>query len=113
MDSKTAWTAEERLWLEGAGAYDELLDPACLMVFPGIGALRAAAILEAVRAAPRWQSVRIEDGTLARPGEALVVLAYRAEGRRPGAAPYRCLCTSVYRAAGTAWKIVQHQQTPA
>ena len=112
MDEAAAWALEERLWLEGASVYDELLDPACVMVFPGIGALRAAEILESLKIAPRWDAVRLSNRTLARPGEALLVLAYRAEGHRAGAAPYRCLCSSTYRADGRDWRIVQHQQTP-
>ena len=48
-----------------------------------------------------------------RAGDGVVVLGYTAEGRREGAAPYRCHCTSTYRADGGAWKLVQHQQTTA
>ncbi len=34
MDDEIAWKSEQRLWLEGISAYEELLDPCCLMVFP-------------------------------------------------------------------------------
>jgi hypothetical protein len=113
MDDQAAWALEERFWLEGVSLYEELLDPECLMVFPGMGVLRAARVLESLRSASRWTSVVMTERTLARPAETLMVLAYRAEGRRGDAAPYVAYCSSTYRQAGDAWSLVQHQQTPA
>lgn len=113
MDDGQAWALERRLWLEGSGIYDALLDPACLMAFPGMGVLRAADVLDSLKGAPRWASVAMADRTVGRAGEDVVVLGYTAEGFREGAAPYRCFCTSTYRRDGGAWRLVQHQQTTA
>ena len=113
MDEQAIWAKEERLWLEGPAAFEEILDPACLMAFPGLGAMRAAEVLESLRSAPRWASVEMSDRSLGRAGGQVVVLAYTAVGRRTGAAPYRCVCTSTYRLDGERWRLVQHQQTLA
>lgn len=112
MDDAALWALEERLWLDGVTAYDEVLDPACLMAFPGMGVLRIPAILEGLEGAPRWTSVQMADRTISRCGDDVRVLGYTAEGRRDGAEPYRCFCTSTYRADQGHWKLVQHQQTP-
>lgn len=39
MNDEMAWEMEERLWLDGASAFEEALDPACLMAFLGMGVL--------------------------------------------------------------------------
>ena len=113
MNDEMAWKTEERLWLEGVEAYDEILDPACLMAFPSMGLLQAAAILKGLEGAARWSSVAMTDRTISRAGDTVIVLGYSAEGEREGAEPYRCFCTSTYRADVEGWKLVQHQQTPA
>jgi hypothetical protein len=113
MDEAAAWALEERFWLEGSGVHEELMDPECLMTFPGVGVMRAADILESLKGAPRWASVRMTDRKVGRPGKAVIVLGYRAEGHRDGAAPYLAFCTSTYRLEGRTWKLVQHQQTLA
>jgi len=111
MDDEQAWELEERFWLEESSVYDGLLDPECLMAFPGMGVMRAADILGSLKNAPRWASVEMTDRAIGRSSDAAVVLGYSAEGRCDGAAPYRCFCTSTYRADGGAWKLIQHQQT--
>ncbi len=113
MDDAAAWAIEERFWLEGSGVYDALLDPECLMAFPGMGVMRAADVLDSLKGAPRWTSVEMTGRRVGRASDAVVVLGYTAEGQRDGAAPYRCLCTSTYRRDGSTWKLVQHQQTLA
>lgn len=113
MKDDAAWALEERFWLEGAAAYDDLLDPACQMAFPGMGVMRAADVLDSLKQAPRWVSVDISGRTIGRAGDDVIVLGYNAEGRREGAEPYPCLCTSTYRRDGERWKLVQHQQTLA
>jgi hypothetical protein len=113
MDDSAAWTLEKRLWLEGPSIYRDVLDPACVMVFPGMGVMRAATILDSLKDAPRWQSVAITDRTIGRAGNAVIVLGYRAEGSRESGEAYRCFCTSTYRNDAGAWKLVQHQQTGA
>nr|WP_274607283.1 nuclear transport factor 2 family protein [Paracraurococcus ruber] len=90
-----------------------MLDPACLMAFPGLGVMRAADVLESLTQAPRWASVTMTDRSVGRAGDAVLVLGYTAEGKRDGAGPYRCFCTSTYRADDGRWTLVQHQQTMA
>ena len=111
MNDEQAWALEERFWLEGSSVYDGLLDPACLMAFPGMGVMRAADILDSLKNAPRWASVDMTNRTVSRAGTAVIVLGYSAEGRREGAEPYRAFCTSTYWSDGGTWKLVQHQQT--
>lgn len=56
----------------------------------------------------------MSEAHVARPADDLLVLAYKAEGKRDGAAPYNAYCTSTYRRADDGrWRLVQHQQTPA
>ncbi|WIJ23413.1 DUF4440 domain-containing protein [Devosia sp. RR2S18] len=113
MNDEMAWKLEERLWLDGVSAYEEIVDPACLMAFPGIGVLGFAAILKGLKGAARWATVKMMDRTVSRAGKDVVVLGYTAEGQREGSLPYRCFCTSTYRAVGEDWLLVQHQQTLA
>lgn len=107
------WKTEERLWLDRVSAYDEIFDPACLMAFPGTGVLQVTAILKGFEGAARWASVTTTDRTMSRAGDDVLVLGYTAKGERDGSKPYRCFCTSTYRAVGEGWKLVQHQQTPS
>jgi hypothetical protein len=113
MNDEMSWKMEERLWLDGISAYEEILDPACLMAFPGVGVLGFAAIFKGLEGAARWATVKMTDCKVSRSGNDVVVLGYTAEGQREGAQPYRCFCTSTYRAVGEDWKLVQHQQTVA
>lgn len=113
MDEQGFWALEERFWLEGSSLYDDLLDPACIMAFPGMGVMRAADVLDSLKQAPRWASVEMTYRSFGRASTAVIVLGYTAEGRRDGAEPYRCFCTSTYRSDEERWKLVQHQQTMA
>ena len=74
MDDAAAWTLERRFWLEGSSVYDTLLDPECLMAFPGMGVMRAADILDSLKEAPRWSSVEMTGRTVGRPSDAVLVL---------------------------------------
>jgi hypothetical protein len=107
------WQSERAFWLAGEAHHAQALDPACLMVFPGIGALDRAAALDGLKGAPRWRDVAMEERRLARPAPDIVSLAYRARGERDGAAPYEAWCSSSYRREGDRWLLFQHQQTPA
>ncbi len=111
MDDERAWELERRFWLEGSTTYATLLDPECLMAFPGIGVMRSADILASLKDAPRWVSVRITQRTIGRPSKSVMVLGYKAEGQREGATPYLAFCTSTYRADEHRWRLVQHKQT--
>lgn len=113
MDDAAVWAQEERFWTAGEDHYAGVLDPDCLMAFPAPAGLMAGAeIAPSLAAAPRWASVEMTERRIARPGTGLLVLGYRALGRRDGAAPYEAYCTSCYRDAGGGWRLIQHQQTP-
>jgi len=113
MEEKTIWALEEQFWLKGESFYADWLDPACLMVFPGLGVMRVRDVLDSLKAAPRWQSVDMTNRFSGRPVDGLIVIAYTAMGRRDDSAPYRCYCTSSYRYDGRRWALIQHQQTIA
>ncbi len=113
MTDEQFWQAEERFWLD-ADVYDTMLDAQCLMVFPGLGLMQGAqAIRDSLRNAPRWSGVAMSERIVVRAGEQVVVLGYRAEGRRGDAEPYVAWCSSTYRRDGARWLLVQHQHTPA
>ena len=111
MTNNDVWALERRFWLEGPSVYDDLLDPACLMAFPGTGLLRSVEVLDSLENAPRWSSVTMTGRAVSRAAQGVIVLGYIAEGLRQGAKPYKCFCTSTYLSNGGAWKLVQHQQT--
>lgn len=114
MTDDDAWRMEERFWTGGTGQYREALDPRCVMAFPApAGIIAGADIVRSLANAPRWSSVDMADKHLERLGADLMVLAYKAHGRREGAAAYEAYCTSTYRRDADRWRLVQHQQTPA
>ena len=113
MDEKQAWKREERLWLEGPAAYAALVSDHCLMAFPEpVGILKGAAIIESVRGAPRWTSVRMTRRSVGSPDDGVVVLAYLAVAERGESDPYVAYCTSTWRPELDQWRLIQHQQTP-
>ncbi|MEY9718681.1 hypothetical protein ABIA22_001171 [Sinorhizobium fredii] len=59
MDEREAWERERRLWLEGAGLYQQLLDSECLMAFAPVGILAGVEIIRALDGMPRWLDVGI------------------------------------------------------
>jgi hypothetical protein len=111
MHDQDLWALEERFWTGGADVYERSMHPACVMAFPEVGILSGGAIVDAVRAAPRWRAVVMTERTLAHAGEQVVVLAYRAEAEA-GSGPYRATCTSAYVRSGTEWLLAQHAQIP-
>ena len=110
MDDAEAWAMEKGLWLEGPEAF-ERAGPGLRDGVPRHGRDPRRGGPGGAAGAPRWASVEMTGRVLGRAGD-VVVLGYAAEGRREGAAPYRCLCTSTWRDDGGHWKLVQHQQTP-
>lgn len=83
---------------------------ACVMVLPDpVGILSGDALTRSLIAAPRWDSVVMDDRHCALVSET-AVLAYRANAKRAEAAPYRALCSSTYAKVEGAWRIIQHQQ---
>lgn len=111
-ETNLLWDLERRFWLAGSEHYRQVMDPACVMVFP-MGVLAGDEILPSLESAPRWAEVEMAERRLSRPADELAVLAYRASGRREGAAAYEAWCSSTYRRQGSGWRLIQHQQTPA
>ena len=107
------WKFEQSLWVEGTPAYEKLLHPNCIMVFPApAGIIGAEAILNGIDGAPRWLSVKLDEQSSLEANGDTVILAYRAEGRRQGSPAYRAFCSSTYVRHAGEWRIIQHQQTP-
>jgi hypothetical protein len=107
------WRAEEQFWTGDEIRWRTMLDPQCVMGFPApAGIMSGAAIVTSLAEAPRWSSVDMNERHIARPEPDLVVIGYRARGRRADAEPYTAYCTSSYRATTSGWKLFQHHQTP-
>jgi len=108
------WSIERRLWLEGAPAFEDLVDRRCVIAIGApIGILSGGdRIVASLSSAPRWESVTMTESTIGSPDSSTRVLAYRAEAKRPGAAIYSAYCTSTYRQQKGRWRLIQHQQTP-
>lgn len=106
------WDLEQAFWTGGEEVYAGALDPECLMVFPNVGVLDAAAAVEGLKSAPRWSAVAMTEQRLARPSPDVATLAYRARGERDGVAVYEAWCSSSYRRVDGGWRLFQHQQTP-
>lgn len=106
------WTIEQRLWLDGVEAYEELMATECVMAFGPTGILRNDAIVESIRQAPRWSDVELLDRAEVHHGRDIAVLAYRAHGERITGPAYEAVCTSTYIRENDKWRIAQHQQTP-
>ena len=114
MEDQRAWTTEESLWTGDPSIYPDLIDPACLMVFPASPQIIGAEVaLRTMSKGPRWSSVSFADGQVARPEEGLIVLAYSVQAGKEDGTNYMAHCTSTWRRRGHEdWKLVQHQQTP-
>lgn len=109
MSIGNCWADEEAWWTMGAAEARRRMHPSCLMVFPQ-GVMQGEAILAALDAAPRWQSVAMTDRRALETGD-LVVLTYRADAERNGR-PYSALCSSTWLRQDGDWRLVQHQQSP-
>jgi hypothetical protein len=114
MEDEEALGMERVFWTSDADHCRRAIDPSCIMAFPApTGIMSGPEIVRSLADTPRWSSVVMTETHFARPAPDLLVLAYRAEGRRDGLPPYRAYCTSTYRLSGRRWLLVQHQQTPA
>lgn len=107
------WKNERRLWMEGVGAYEELMVPECVMAFGPMGIMDRHRIVDSMRDAPRWSDVEMTEKIQTRPTDNTSVIGYRAVARKEGAAPYEAFCTSTYVARHGVWQIAQHQQSLA
>ena len=114
MDDERVWSFEESLWTADPEHYRDSIDAQSLMVVPAPPfVLRGEKAIEAMINTPRWSTVALTEREISRPQEGLIVIAYKANAQREGAAPYEAYCTSTYRRLGhDEWQVVQHQQTP-
>ena len=115
------WADEEIWWTGGTPEARRRMLAGAVMVFPegrdgggGVmhgGLMQGEAILAALDAAPRWETVAMNDRLAVETGDC-VVLAYRAQARRPGGGDYAALCSSTWVRQQDGWRLVQHQQAP-
>ena len=105
------WRDERDFWLSGVAEAARKLDGSCLMVLGAAGILDRAGVIGALQSGPRWQELTIAERSSVETDE-VVVLAYHATARRPGADAYRALCTTTWIRRHSDWRILQHQRTP-
>ena len=114
-DADDLWAFERRFWLEGSATYERHLATDARLVFPlPTGVLDRAAMLDALRDAPRWRAVRFVLPYVIALGADAALLVYAVEAVHdadPDA--YEALCTSAYRRRANGWELVLHQQTPS
>lgn len=112
MEDHRVWEFEKSLWTGGAERYRELVDDECLMVLPKPPfVMNGTQAIEAVSNTPRWDTVELSNGQIARPQEGLIVIAYDAHAKRDDES-YEAHCTSTLRRLDhEEWRVVQHQQT--
>jgi hypothetical protein len=104
---------ERTFWLAGPDHYAAHLAPDATMIFAGtVGLLTREQILQSIASAPRWASVDLESPRITHLAPTCALLTYRATARRPAAAPYHALASSVYTWSTSGWQLAFHQQTP-
>jgi hypothetical protein len=111
MDTNQIWELERRFWLEGVSVYETHLHRDACMIFPGMGILDRAAILDGLSGAPRWTHGEMCGRQVVNAGE-VVFLAYVAVARRGASPAYRGFCGSTYIREGSESIMIAHQQTP-
>jgi hypothetical protein len=104
---------ERMFWVEGAAFYREWLAEECVMVFPGVGLMTRAQVIEGIDRSPRWAEVQFGDEHVIDVGPDSRILCYHATARRQGEPEYAALVSSVYVRRGDGWKLTFHQHTPA
>lgn len=112
MTDEELWRMEEAFWTGGGEHYRRALDPLCRWCSRGSARLDAKPAVEALKSAPRWCTLGIEERRVTRPAGGIATLAYRARAIRDGAAAYEAWCSSSYRRDADRWLLFQHQQTP-
>ena len=114
MDDDRVWAFETSLWKADPEHYRESIDKDVRMALPTPPFVFAGEqAIEAVASTPRWSNVAFEDGTISRPQEGLIVIAYTVHAQKEGEEQYVAHCTSTYRKTESGeWQVIQHQQTP-
>lgn len=95
----------------GAEFYDATLAPDAAMALP-IGLLDRNACIDAMAAAPPWNTYELSDFRVLGLSEASAVVMYRATAQREGQPSYSALMSTVYTENDGRWLISLHQQTP-
>lgn len=104
------WAMEENFWLEGEDFYRAHLAEDAAMWFPGQKEpRRGAAIVDALRNAPRWEAVAFSDQEMEVDGDR-VTLRYTATARRDGQDVYTARCVSTYRRTVAGMLLAEHRQ---
>ncbi|MEO1719137.1 MAG: DUF4440 domain-containing protein [Pseudomonadota bacterium] len=113
MDDDRIRDFERALWLGDADHYRQYVEDDCVMVVPEAPfILSGRDAIEAVADTPRWADVTLEDLTISRPEEGLIVIAYLADASKHGRPNYRARCSSTLRRSESeTWRVVQHHQT--
>jgi hypothetical protein len=108
------WKVEEEFWRGDAGYYEEALAPHATMVLPApAGIMDRVNTVQAIRNAPRWQSVEFRDRRSLSAAGQTRILVYRVLAKRSqDQASYEALCSSVYIQVKNTWQLLLHQQTP-
>jgi ketosteroid isomerase-like protein len=105
---------EQQFWTGDAAFYAERLATDAVMVFADpVGTLTGPAIVESIRAAPRWRVVDITEAVQLELSPDAVLLTYRARASRGENDNYAARATSVYVRHTAGWRLAFHQQTPA
>lgn len=107
------WEIEQNLWLGDAARFTATMAENCVMVFaPPAGILSGQEIMEGLKGAPRWDNIEMTDRVFSTGPENVVVIAYKALGKRGDEPSYSALCSSTYSGQTGEWKLLCHQQTP-
>jgi hypothetical protein len=114
MDDEQIWAFEDSLWRADEAHYRASIDDACLMIVAAPPyVMTGEAAVEAVSQTRRWEKAAFSENRISRPGEGLIVIAYRLMAEKPGTEPYDARCTSTYLQGDNGnWTVIQHQQAP-
>ena len=108
------WKVEEEFWRGDEAYYEKALAPNATMVFPApAGIMDRVNTVQAIRNAPRWQSVELRDTRCLTAAGQTRILVYRVVATRSqDHASYEALCSWVYIQVKNTWQLLLHQQTP-
>src|SRR4051794_16971091 len=102
---------EQSFWRAAGDAdwYAATLAPDAVGVFPGIGVLDRAGVLEGVAGAEPWATFDISEPRVVALADGAAALVYDAHATRSGGVVYDASITSVYRRRDGDWELVLHQ----